>query len=178
MGDCFEPQEFEMDIMDIYVRVLLIGIGATLLVDLWGVFLRKAFGVRSLSYAMVGRWLGHMWDGRFAHPNITTTPAVRGENAVGWSFHYIIGILFAGLLVAVTGDDWLDRPSIGPALVVGVGTVIAPFFVMQPGMGFGIAASRTPAPGIARLRSLVTHGIFGLGLYGAAWLLAQLVLRV
>jgi Protein of unknown function (DUF2938) len=41
---------------------------------------------------------------------------------------------------------------------------------MQPGMGAGIAASRTPRPAVARLHSLVTHGIFGLGLYAAGWM--------
>jgi DUF2938 family protein len=46
---------------------------------------------------------------------------------------------------------------------------VAPFLLMQPGMGAGIAASRTPRPVAARLQTLVTHGIFGLGLYAAGW---------
>jgi len=57
----------------------------------------------------------------------------------------------------------------GPALAVGIGTVAAPFFLMQPGMGAGIAASRTPRPNAARLQSLLTHAVFGLGLYVSAW---------
>jgi hypothetical protein len=36
---------------------------------------------------------------------------------------------------------------------------------MQPAFGAGIAASRARRPGAARLQSLVTHTIFGLGLY-------------
>jgi hypothetical protein len=52
---------------------------------------------------------------------------------------------------------------------VGIGTVAAPFFLMQPGMGAGIAASRTPRPNAARLQSLLTHAVFGLGLYITAW---------
>ena len=43
----------------------------------------------------------------------------------------------------------------------------APFLLMQPGMGAGIAASRTPRPAAARLHSLVMHAMFGLGLYAA-----------
>jgi hypothetical protein len=54
------------------------------------------------------------------------------------------------------------------ALVVGVFTVVFPFFLMQPGMGIGIAASKTPNPNVARLRSLTSHAIFGVGLYAAA----------
>ena len=61
----------------------------------------------------------------------------------------------------------MRHPTIGPALIVGIGSVAAPLLVMQPGMGAGIAASRTPRPAAARLQSLLTHAIFGLGLYAA-----------
>ncbi|MNT97543.1 hypothetical protein D3C72_2398910 [compost metagenome] len=64
------------------------------------------------------------------------------------------------------------RPTLAPALIVGLATVAAPFFLMQPGMGAGIAASKTPNPHIARLRSLLTHAVFGIGLYLSGLLLA------
>jgi hypothetical protein len=43
--------------------------------------------------------------------------------------------------------------------------------VMQPAMGAGIAAGRTPRPWMARVHSVLTHGVFGLGLYvaGCLW---------
>jgi len=47
--------------------------------------------------------------------------------------------------------------------------VLVPFFVMQPSFGFGIAASRTPNPTQARLRSLMAHTVFGVGLYVCAF---------
>ena len=56
--------------------------------------------------------------------------------------------------------------------MVGIGTVLAPFLLMQPGMGAGIAARRNPRPAVARMHSLVTHAMFGLGLYVAARLIA------
>jgi Protein of unknown function (DUF2938) len=74
----------------------------------------------------------------------------------------------------VFGQDWARQPSLGPAISVGLLTVVAPFLVMQPCMGFGIAASKAQGPNVMRLRSLVTHLIFGVGLYGSAWALAQL----
>ncbi|MNW02868.1 hypothetical protein D3C71_1987200 [compost metagenome] len=52
-------------------------------------------------------------------------------------------------------------------------SVAAPFFILQPGMGAGIAASKTPRPNTARLRSLMAHAIFGVGLYVAAWALTH-----
>ncbi|MCZ3133241.1 DUF2938 domain-containing protein, partial [Acinetobacter baumannii] len=57
------------------------------------------------------------------------------------------------------------------ALIVGLASVVFPFLLMQPGMGAGIAARRTPRPGVARLRSLVTHAVFGLGLYASGHVL-------
>ena len=161
--------------MEMFVRAVLIGVGATAVMDLWAVFLKRAFAVSSLDYAMVGRWLGHMPAGRFVHASIAASPAIRGERAIGWATHYAIGIVFAGLLLLVCGQGWARAPTLGPALGVGVLTMAAPFFVMQPGMGLGIAASRTPKPNLARIRSLVTHAIFGLGLYGAAWVLTKVM---
>jgi hypothetical protein len=73
------------------------------------------------------------------------------------------------------GPAWVQNPSIGPALLIGIFSIAAPFLIMQPGMGAGIAASRTPNPPAARFQSLVTHFIFGLGLYASAWLLHRFV---
>jgi hypothetical protein len=58
--------------------------------------------------------------------------------------------------------------------VFGVATVAAPLLVMQPAMGAGFAASRTPTPLKNCLRSTVNHAVFGLGLYGAAAAIAAL----
>jgi hypothetical protein len=160
--------------MEMVARAVLIGTGATLLMDVWAILLKRLFGVRPLDYAMVGRWLGHMPAGEFAHASVAAAPGIRGERIIGWVTHYAIGVIFAGLLLAAAGDRWLRQPSLGPALAVGIATIVAPFFVMQPAMGLGIAASRTPQPNLARLRSLATHAVFGVGLYGSAWLLAQL----
>ena len=51
----------------------------------------------------------------------------------------------------------------------------SPFFVLQPGMGAGIAASKTPDPTAARLKSVIGHTVFGLGLYAAAVVTAWMI---
>ena len=51
-----------------------------------------------------------------------------------------------------------------PPLRFGIGTVVFPFCILQPSLGLGIAASRTPNPARARLKSLVTHTVCGVGL--------------
>ncbi|MCA8062060.1 DUF2938 domain-containing protein [Burkholderia sp. AU38729] len=154
--------------------LLLIGTGATLVMDLWTLFRRRAFGVPSLDYALVGRWIGHMMHGRFRHASIGAAAPVPGERALGWIAHYAIGIVFAALPLLIAGPAWIDAPTPLPALVAGLASVVAPFFVMQPAFGFGIAASRTPNPGVARRRSLITHLSYGVGLYLAALTLAAL----
>jgi hypothetical protein len=154
-------------IMDYLLCALLIGAGATAVMDIWTVLRKQLLGIPPADYGLVGRWLAYLARGRFRHDRIAASPAVRGERLLGWTAHYLIGIAFAAILLAVCGLDWVRHPTIGPALIVGIGSVVAPFLVMQPGMGAGIAASRTPRPNAARLQSLVTHGIFGLGLYAA-----------
>jgi hypothetical protein len=150
------------------VGAIAIGIGATLLMDLWNLFRKRAFNVPSLNYCLLGRWLRHMPEGTFRHTSITAAPQKRFECTVGWIAHYTIGVAFALLFVVLTSGAWLARPTLLIALLYGIGTVVFPFFVMQPSLGLGIAASRTPKPMQARLKSLVTHTVFGVGLYLSA----------
>ena len=153
--------------MNYLIAILFIGIGATAVMDLWGIIRKPLLGIAPPNYALVGRWIGHMRHGRFRHDSITASAPVRGEHMLGWAVHYLIGIAFAALLIGICGLEWVRQPTLGPALAVGIGTVAAPFLLMQPGMGAGIAASRTPRPGSARLQSIITHAVFGLGLYAA-----------
>ena len=161
--------------LEIVVRAAVIGIGATIMLDFWNALLKRFFGVPSLNVGMLGRWVGHFPRGRVVHDNIAEASPVRGERILGWSAHNAIGITFAALLLAIWGLDWARHPTPLPALVVGLVTLVAPFFVMQPGMGMGIAASRTPRPNAARLKSIVSHTVYGIGLYGSALVSALLI---
>ena len=161
---------------DILITIV-IGIGASLFMDLWNLFLKRAFGIPSLNYCLLGRWLLHMTGGTFMHSSITDASKKPFECAVGWIAHYTIGVVFALVFVVLTSGDWLARPTLLPALLYGIGTVVFPFFILQPSFGLGMAASRTPKPAQARLKSLVTHTVFGVGLYVCA-LGVSYVLRV
>lgn len=156
-----------MGIFDECVKIIMVGIGATLVMDIWSVILKR-LGNPTLDYALVGRWVGHMWHGRFAHAAIGRASPIAGERWLGWVIHYATGMLFAALLVAFAGGGWLENPTLLPAVSVGVATVVFPLFIMQPAMGAGFAASRTPTPMKNRLRSLATHAVFGGGMYLAA----------
>lgn len=157
--------------MPLALDAIVIGAGATAIGDLWALVLRRAFSVPSLDWALVGRWVGHMPGGRFAHRPIAASPPVRHERALGWFVHYAVGIAFASLLLAAWGSGWAERPTPGPAMIVGLASLAAPFLIMQPAFGAGIAASKLPNPPAARLKSLITHLVFALGLYlaGLGW---------
>ena len=109
-----------------------------------------------------------MTGGTFRHASITAAPQKSFECTVGWIAHYTIGVVLALVFVVLTSGDWLARPTLLPALLYGIGTVLFPFFIMQPSFGLGIAASRTPKPTQARLKSFVTHIVFGIGMYVCA----------
>jgi len=158
------------DMVDFVVGAALTGSGATAAIDVWGVLRAHFLGIQSLDYGLVGRWLIHLARGRYRHFQVAAPDPDAVERLIGWAAHYLIGIALAAILLAIWGLDWLQSPSIGPALIVGIGSAAAPFLIMQPGMGLGIAARRTPRPNIVRLNTLLTHTVFGVGLYAAGWI--------
>lgn len=149
------------------LRVITIGIGATAVMDLW-LLLLKATGVPTLNFTLLGRWVGHIPRGQWVHTSIAQASPVQGERALGWAVHYATGLAFAALLASVAGPGWLRAPTLAPALLFGMATMILPLFVMQPAMGAGVASSRTKTPILNCIKSLGNHTVFGLGLYVAA----------
>jgi hypothetical protein len=151
--------------------LVAIGVGATFIVDLWALARRRLFGHALPNWAFVGRWFAHLARGTFRHRSIASAAPVRGELAVGWLSHYLVGIGFASLLCLTTGASWLEQPTPLPAITFGIATVAAPFLILQPSMGLGIAGSRTGQPSAGRIQSLITHVVFGVGLYATALLI-------
>ena len=144
--------------------------------DIWALLLKFAFNVPLANYCLVGRWVGHMPEGTFMHANIAAASQKRSECTVGWIVHYLVGAMYGLVFVALVSENWLARPTMLPAMLFGIGSVLVAYLVMQPTFGLGIAASRAPRPTQARLRSLMAHTVFGVGLYVSA-LCVNYVLR-
>jgi hypothetical protein len=155
------------------VRAFCIGVGATIVMDLWALVL-KQLGIPSLNFAFLGRWIGHLPHGQWAHESIAKAAPIRAELWMGWFAHYSIEVIFAALLLAAYGLEWARQPTVLPALTIGIVTVVAPLFILQPALGAGIASSKTPTPVFNCIKSLTTHTVFGLGLYLAAFATALL----
>lgn len=147
------------------IRAILIGLGATFTFDLWALFLKHAFKITPSNICLVGRWLRYMPEGIFKHSNIAASPQKSAECTLGLIAHYMIGIMFAIAFIALVGNNWLQHPTLIPAIIFGAVTVLAPFFLMHPSFGLGFAASKTSNPTQARFRSLMNHTAFGIGLY-------------
>ena len=160
--------------MNLVIKTLLVGIGATLAMDIWN-YILSLFKIKSLDYRFVGRWVGNLTKGKFTHNKIFNTPPFSNELLIGWITHYLIGITFVFLLVWIYGKEWIEHPTFMPAIIIGMATIIAPFFLMQPSFGFGIAGSKLPDPNTARFKSLIIHFVYGLGIYLSALCLNKVI---
>ena len=153
---------------EVVLQAAVVGIGGTIALDAWAVMLQILFKTPGTNWAMVGRWLGHMPKGKYRHDNIAAAAPVVSEAFIGWTFHYGIGIGYGLLLIILKGSDWLIEPTVTPAVVLSLVLLIAPYFIMMPGLGLGIAGSKTPKPNVTRIKSVFGHTMFGLGMYGTA----------
>ena len=94
-----------------------------------------------------------------------------GEGALGWAFHYGIGTAYGLLLLVLSGEEWFRQPEASTPVLLSLALLVAPYFVMLPGLGLGIAGARTPKPYVTRLKSVAGHTAFGLGMYATAFVL-------
>jgi hypothetical protein len=157
--------------LEIVAQATVAGIGATLTMDIWSLCQQSLFKVRPLQYALVGRLFLGLLQGKVRHNTIFATPPIQGEGLAGWAIHYLTGIAFAFIPFGLTGTGWYHEPEVFTAVFTAFLTLLAPFMILQPALGFGIAAARTPHPWRARLFSALSHLAYGCGLYitALAW---------
>ncbi len=153
---------------------VVIGIVATLVMDVGQRLLHAIADLPPANWGLIGRWVSGFPRGVFVHRPITATAPVRGEIAIGWIFHYLVGIAYAAVYVVTMRLGAGSGPSLISALAVAIALLVVPWFVMQPALGLGFMAARTPNPGATRIINVSVHTVFGLGLYlgAVAWQLA------
>lgn len=156
--------------MAIVINGIAIGLIATIGTDIWAAIVKHLLRLPTANWALVGRWFGHMPRGVFVHPRIADSAAVPNELVIGWASHYIIGMAYGLAYLSIVQVHLSRTPTIMSALAFGLVTLCAPWLIMQPGMGAGIFASKTPRPAVTRLVNLSMHLVFGMSLY-VGWLL-------
>lgn len=157
-----------MTLTDVLQGALVMGIAATALLDCWALLLNRLFGFGLPNWAFVGRWVGHLSAGQFFHDDICKASPIPRELGIGWVFHYAVGVLFALATLVIGGAAWAKAPTLPLPLIVGIVTVGCGWFILQPGMGAGVAASRKPDANRIRILNILAHIVFGLGLWLAA----------
>lgn len=150
---------------------LILGLGSTLSMDIWAWLIARLPGQPPVNWAPVGRWFWHLHTGKVFHKSIAEVPPVRNETALGWLCHYLVGILYCLFFVFVVGAGWLAQPTFLLAWLFGMLTIAGGWFLLQPALGIGWAAARTPNPAKVRLMNFLAHNVFAAGIYGTALLI-------
>jgi len=146
---------------------LAMGVGATLTLDLWAQLLRRAVGIMPTDWGLVGRWVVGIPRGRFQLRAEPAASHVAYELPLGWLAHYAIGVCYAFIYLVILQIAY-NPPSLLSAAMFGLVTVLAPWLILLPGLGKGWFGSATPKPNMTRFLNVVTHLVFGVGLY-LAW---------
>jgi hypothetical protein len=156
-------------IMDGFIsNAIVAGIFATVILDLWQRVLYAATGIPATNWGIVGRWFGHMPRGRFVHEAIGEAEPVANEAIIGWTMHYLIGIIYGVVYVGLMVFVFSSTPSLLNGFLFGLASVVIPWFVMQPALGVGIMGSKAPNPAVPRYTALAAHCLYGVALYGGS----------
>ncbi len=147
---------------------VLMGVAGTVAMDVWAVVLDRFAGVSRPNWGAVGRWVVEASRGRVFHESIGDVDEVPGEVRIGWAFHYLVGAIYGVVFVAIAGAGWLAAPTWGAVWIFSILTIGFGWFLLQPGLGLGWAASKTDDPWRARGLGLLAHTVFGLGMWGIA----------
>jgi hypothetical protein len=155
--------------MQLITQGVLIGVIATLGMDIWAAVVKYVFRLPTVDWARVGRWLGHTSRRIFDDRPTLNSAAIPNELAIGWIAHYLTGIVYGLAYLFIIRILLSSDPTLGSALIFGFLTLANHSLVMQPGMEVAVLANQTVRPGITRLTNLSMHIIFGVTLY-VGWL--------
>ena len=88
------------------------------------------------------------------HRPIADSAPIPNELVIGWVGHYVTGVVYGLAYLYIVQVLLRTGPSLYSALVFGLITLIAPWFVMRPAMGARVFATKTPRPGLMRIINL------------------------
>lgn len=163
-----------MSFAELLIWGAVAGIGATVFTDVIGV-LRQGWRATNGFYGLVGRWIGLLPRAGFAHDDIRTSPPVAAETVLGWAAHALLGVVFGIGFALLFGAPALEAPQLWQGLSFGLGTVLVPWLIFQPLFGWGFAVSKTPEPCKMRMKGVITHSVFGVGLWLSALVLRAII---
>ena len=111
----------------------------------------------------LGRWIGHMLQGRFTHEDITKAEPIPHEAGIGMAAHYAIGLVLGAGYALLLRVPQPRRSSLPRAAAYGVATTVFPWLWMFPARGQGVMGLRNGDLRVPAF-ALGTHVAYGLGL--------------
>jgi hypothetical protein len=146
-------------------EMILMGIFATFIMDLFAKFLVKSKIVRAtIEPHIPGRWVLYMLRGKFIHEDIRQTPALKNEKPAALTSHYLIGIVLVGIYLFLELKEPAIRDQLWMPLVFGVTTVLLPWLWLYPSIGIGFLASKSKKQSDYVIFSSINHLNFGIGM--------------
>jgi Protein of unknown function (DUF2938) len=147
------------------IEIIIVGVVATLALDIWQQIYRLLFGTAITDWAIIGRWAAYLPRGQLVHENIGETTPVAHELALGWVVHYAVGIGYAVVYLFLMWFVFASPPDFKSAMIFGAISVAVTWFAMEPVLGAGVMASKTPRPPAAMAHDFTSHLSFGFGLF-------------
>ena len=147
---------------------IVIGIIGTIGLDIWALVVKHALRLPATDWAMVGRWAAHIPRGRFFHSPIAASEPADHELPIGWCVHYVTGVAYGVAYLFIVASLADGTPTLFSAIVFGLVTLAAPWFIMQPALGLGLFASKSPNPWRTRFINISMHLAFAIAMY-AGW---------
>ena len=154
------------------LRNVLLGIIATVTMDVLSVAAIKLRLIAPLPPHLIGRWFASVARGQVLHGDIAQVSPIQHEMAVAVPVHYAIGVTLALTYLLACSTLGLSPRSPVTALVFALCTNLLPWLLMFPAMGYGWFGTHGPPGTRLFFSSLVTHCFYGLGLWLGASLLA------
>ena len=146
-------------------EVVLMGIFSTIIMDLGFVFLKVTQIVKgSIEPQFLGRWILNMFNGEFIQENIRIATEMNIEKPVSLLTHYLTGIALVAVFLWLRENIKAFPSSIYMGLVFGWITLILPWFIFYPCIGFGVMGLDTPEGSNNIVYSIIYHSFFGLGI--------------
>lgn len=147
-----------------FLQAIVVGVVANITMDI-GYWILEAFTGIVPDWHILGRWIGHTFQGDFTLYGIKKLSPIAHEQMLGWAGHYAIAIVYGFIYLFVVSRLLHRKPSLLSALIIAWCFMVMPFLLLQPAVGMGYFAMNTPRPWVAQLFTFCSHTVFGLGLY-------------
>ena len=154
-----------------FLSIVIAGFFSCIALDMFGRLLLILFKIPEPSRGIVGRWFFYMVSrGVIFNPQISDATPIAHEVKIGWTFHYLIAVIWAVVFYILFISYPLLELSYKNGLLFGALTTIAPLFIFMPFTGQGVLARITDTPYLTSLILLARHSVFGLAMFeGFSW---------